>query len=77
MPKARQKNRPTSLLTEEHMTKARELARVRPAVLPGTRAILDPKQQEAWHKQVTEAIEGFGLTVGQMHEFCNIAGVAD
>lgn len=66
-------------LTTEQTEAARKLLAARPAVLPGTRAIINDRARVAWYKQVTA--EGMRLDVFKSPEtiaaFCDAAGVAD
>lgn len=65
-------------LTKRQAAAASRLFQSRPAVIPGTRAILDETAQRAWHADVTAAIKEHGITSpDNVNAFCDLAGVAD
>lgn len=65
-------------LTPEQVEAAKALLLVRPTVLPGTRAILDRKEADAWHDTVRFTLRRLKVRGAEDRtEFCNVAGVAD
>jgi len=66
-----------SRLTPAQREAAAELLRVRPPVLPGTRAIPDNAQRNAWYALVTQGIVDLSIPTDAVEEFCDLAGVAD
>lgn len=64
-------------LTMKQKRAAATLLKRRPAVLPGTRAILIEKEAAAWHDRVTVAAIELKLNPQQIQAFCDACGVAD
>lgn len=66
-------------LTKAQREAALALLAKRPAVLPGTRAILDRDAQRSWHDEVYQEMQRNGVVGSQdlTHVFCDVAGVAD
>jgi hypothetical protein len=64
-------------LTKKQRKAALALLAKRPAVLPGTRAILIAADQSHWHDLVTKAAIELRLNPAQIVAFCDLAGVAD
>lgn len=66
------------VLTKQQAIAASHLFQSRPAVIPGTRAIIDESAQRAWFAEVTDAMKARGITSpAQVNAFCDLAGVAD
>lgn len=64
-------------LSHEARTMALELLGIRPAVLPGTRAILSETEAKRWFTLVSNATRELKLTDSQIAAFCDLAGVPD
>ena len=69
--------KPGSDLTKKQLKAAQTLLAKRPAVLPGTRAIIHAADQAHWHDLVTKAAIELKLNPQQVVAFCDAAGVAD
>jgi hypothetical protein len=67
------------ILTQQQRSAAQALLTSRPAVVPGTCAIINREEQIAWHQRVYAEAERVGATSDQhrMKIFCDVAGVAD
>jgi hypothetical protein len=52
------------------------LLAMRPAVLPGTCAIIDEHQAKDWHDRVASKCLQLDLKPEQVETFCDVAGVA-
>lgn len=71
------------MLTPEQKAAARELFKIRPPVVPGTRVILDVDQKNDWYARVTARMQALGIITATggdpkaVKEFCDLAGVAD
>lgn len=67
-----------SILTDVQRNAAQQLLNDRPAVFPGTRAILNETQRKAWFDKVCAEMTRLGIAGShQTNAFCNIAGVPD
>lgn len=65
-------------LTKQQASAASRLFQSRPAVIPGTRAIVDESAQRTWFAEVTAAMKACGIkSPAQVNAFCDLAGVAD
>ncbi len=65
-------------LTDQQTQLAQELLTTRPAVIPGTRAIIDDGQRKAWFDDVVAAMKDNGITDdAAIATFCDLAGVPD
>ena len=64
-------------LTKQQIAAATALLSKRPAVIPGTRAIIDRTAQVAWFNEVTETMHKLGVDHARVNAFCDLAGVAD
>jgi hypothetical protein len=69
--------KPGSDLTINQKKAAAALLKLRPPVLPGTRAILDATLCQAWYDIVTEQVLALKLNPQQIVAFCDAAGVPD
>jgi hypothetical protein len=72
--------KPTALghdLSHKQRKAAEALLAIRPAVLPGTRAIIDEAKEKEWYDKVTTKVLRLGLSPEQVAAFCDIAGVPD
>lgn len=65
------------MLTPQQIQAAAELLGSRPAVLPGTRAILNDGERAAWHNKVCDEMTRVKVPDLAVSEFCDLAGVAD
>ena len=73
-----QQQRHQSALTKQQIFAASRLFQDRPAVHPGTRAILDEQQAKDWHARVTAEINRLEIVDPRaVNDFCDLAGVAD
>jgi len=67
-----------SILTDEQRKAAQQLLNDRPAVFPGTRAILNHAHRKAWFDKVCREMKRLGVTSPRKTQaFCDIAGVPD
>ena len=65
-------------LTKQQAKAASALFQARPAVIPGTRAIIDAEKQRVWFAQVNNALAEHGITSPRdINAFCDLAGVPD
>ena len=64
-------------LSLDQVLAAQSLRKARPTVVPGTRAIINRRDANVWHTQVTDAMRLHDVKADQVNEFCDIAGVAD
>jgi hypothetical protein len=64
-------------LTGDQKKEAKLLLKLRPPVLPGSRAILDAEAAKQWHALVVGKMNELRIDGPAIHDFCNIAGVAD
>ena len=65
------------MLNDTQRAAAAALLAKRPAVVPGTRAIIDAAEKDRWYTEVTDKIRELRLPMTEVNEFCNEAGVAD
>lgn len=50
----------------------------RPAVIPGTRAIISEQERNVWNQEVTDSMKRVGVrNPADIEDFCDSAGVAD
>ena len=67
-----------SVLTKQQIAAAHTLFTQRPAVIPGTRAIIDEAAQRGWFADVTASMVAHGIkSTAEVNAFCDVAGVAD
>ena len=65
------------MLTDLQKKVAEELLASRPAVIPGTRAIVKYEDAVTWHDKVYGAMREYKVETRDVNAFCDIAGVAD
>lgn len=65
------------MLTNKQKQLAQALLARRPAVVPGTRVIVNDAKRTIWYDAVTETMKHSGITGDDIAEFCDLAGVAD
>lgn len=68
---------PGSDLTKDQTRIARSLRNKRPAVIPGTNAIIDGEQATVWHDEVATAAAVLAITDAQGKAFFDLCGVAE
>ena len=65
-------------LSAEERKAAEQLKAVRPAVVQGTRAIINRADAEDWFKKVTQKMRDLGFKDQiKVNAFCDLAGVPD
>jgi hypothetical protein len=66
------------MLTATQTLVAADLLSKRPAVLPGTRVILNDNERTRYYDEVTKAMQHHGVKTPQaVNTFCDLAGVPD
>ncbi len=65
------------MLTDAQRAAAESLLANRPAVIPGTRVIVNVMEKDRWYTSVTDTIREIRLPMDRVNEFCDVAGVAD
>lgn len=67
-----------STLDSVQRNRANDLRLVRPAVIPGTNAIVDNQLRGAWYALVNDVMRAHSIDgAAQVAEFCDLAGVAN
>jgi hypothetical protein len=66
------------MLTPTQTLAAADLLKQRPAVIPGTRAIINDEARWQFYTRVSDVMEALNVE-GQeaVNEFCDLAGIAD
>lgn len=64
-------------LTKIQRKVAASLFIVRPAVIPGSRVIVDDGERKRWYDKVVNAMKANKVKDKDITEFCDIAGVPD
>ncbi len=65
------------MLTKSQGSIAKSLFIARPAVLLGTRVILDQAACKTWFDKVYDAMQRLKIKNTDVNEFCDVAGVPD